>query len=294
MDNNLHSSGAQADRPAAAYRLGLYEKSMPGGLPFERMFREAKSAGYDFLEISIDETDGRLARLDWGDAEFHALLEARERAGLGVETMCLSGHRRFPLGDPDPQGRARGIEILGKAIRFASRAGIRIVQLAGYDVYYKEHTEETERLFAEGLALGCRMAAAYGVALGFETMETPFMDTVAKARAWVDRVGSPYLMIYPDSGNLWNAAALGGADPLADLEAGRGRILALHLKETKPGRYREVPYGQGHVDFARLIPKALDLGVRLFNAEFWHDPQTDWQEALRANAAFLRGHFPKK
>ena len=31
------------------YRLGLYEKSMPGELPFEEKLKAAKETGYDFL-----------------------------------------------------------------------------------------------------------------------------------------------------------------------------------------------------------------------------------------------------
>jgi len=41
------------------------------------------------------------------------------------------------------------------------------------------------------------MAAKEGVQLGFETMETPFMDTTAKAMHYVDIVNSPYLGVIP-------------------------------------------------------------------------------------------------
>ena len=47
------------------YRLGLYEKSMPSSLTLEQKLTEAKAAGFDYLELSIDETDAKLARLDW-------------------------------------------------------------------------------------------------------------------------------------------------------------------------------------------------------------------------------------
>ena len=46
------------------YYLGLYEKSMPNTLTLEEKLRQAKAAGFDFMEISIDETDARLSRLD--------------------------------------------------------------------------------------------------------------------------------------------------------------------------------------------------------------------------------------
>ena len=47
------------------YFLGLYEKSMPDILSIKEKMIEAKNSDYDFLEISIDETDEKLSRLQW-------------------------------------------------------------------------------------------------------------------------------------------------------------------------------------------------------------------------------------
>ena len=49
------------------YTLGLYEKAMPMELSWEEKLEAAKEAGYDFVEISIDETDEKLKRLDMSE-----------------------------------------------------------------------------------------------------------------------------------------------------------------------------------------------------------------------------------
>ena len=250
------------------YYLGLYEKSMPNTLTLEEKLRQAKAAGFDFMEISIDETDAKLSRLDMTREERKALVDAMYQAGLPIKTMCLSGHRKYPLGSRDESVRARGLEIMEKAIQLACDLGLRIIQLAGYDVYYEEGGEDTRALFLENLKKSAEMAAAAGVTLAFETMETEFMNTVEKAMAYVKLVNSPYLKVYPDSGNL-----------------------TVHLKETKPGVFREVPYGTGHVDFVDVIKTAWSQGVRLYNAEFWYVGQENWQDTLRENNAFLRDKF---
>lgn len=188
------------------YYLGLYEKSMPNTLTLEEKLRQAKAAGFDFMEISIDETDAKLSRLDMTREERKALVDAMYQAGLPIKTMCLSGHRKYPLGSRDESVRARGLEIMEKAIQLACDLGLRIIQLAGYDVYYEEGGEDTRALFLENLKKSAEMAAAAGVTLAFETMETEFMNTVEKAMAYVKLVNSPYLKVYPDSGNLTNAA----------------------------------------------------------------------------------------
>lgn len=130
-----------------------------------------------------------------------------------------------------------------------------------------------------------------GVILAFETMETDFMNTVAKAMAWVEEMESPYLQAYPDMGNITNAAVAAGKDVTEDIRQGRGHIVAAHLKETRPGIFREVPYGSGHVDFATVIRCAWQMGVRRYMAEFWYDGAENWRAALRQNGTFLRGYL---
>ena len=53
--------------------------------------------------------------------------------------MCLSGHRKYPIGSEKDAVRQRGMEIMGKAVELADDLGIRIIQLAGYDVWYAEY-----------------------------------------------------------------------------------------------------------------------------------------------------------
>ena len=264
-----------------AYTLGLYEKAMPSGLTWKEKLEEAKEAGFDFVEISIDETEEKLARLDMSQAERLELVSIMKVVGIPIRTMCLSGHRKYPLGSHDPKIRARGMEIMEKAIGLADDLGIRIIQLAGYDVYYEDSDEETKQYFADNLKRAVEMAARAGVVMGFETMETVFMNTVGKAMEYVDSASSMYLNIYPDIGNITNAAKNYGTDVLEDLSSGKGHLVAMHLKETVPGVFREVPFGQGHVDFGKAIEEAWKLGVRKFVTEFWYTGSSGWRTELR-------------
>lgn len=270
------------------YQLGLYEKSMPVTLTWCEKLTAAKDAGFDYVEMSIDETDEKLARLEMKAEEMDEIRTAMRRTGVMFGSICLSGHRKYPLGDPDPVKQTRGMEIMENAIDFAVALGIRTIQLAGYDVYYDEGTEETRAAFVGNLRGAAQMAARGGVQLGFETMETAFMDTVEKAMYYVDIVRSPYLGVYPDSGNLTNASLIYGKSVLDDMETGRGHIIALHLKESVPGKYREIPFGTGHVDFAAVAKKAWALGVRRYVGEFWYTGNADWKGDLSFANTFLR------
>lgn len=265
---------------ARDYTLGLYEKSMPSTLTWEEKLLTAKEAGFDFIEISIDETQEKLLRLDMTAEERFELQNLMRKTGIGIRSMCLSGHRKYPLGSSNPAICEKSMEIMEKALCLACDLGIRVIQLAGYDVYYEESTSETKKRFIRNLEKAVQMAASYGVLMGFETMENEFMNTVGKAMQYVRMLNSPYLAVYPDLGNITNAAVDGQRDVREDLELGRGHIMAMHLKETVPGKFREIPFGTGHVDFRQGIQKAWDLGVRRFVTEFWYTGNGQWKEDI--------------
>lgn len=262
------------------YAIGLYEKAMPKTMNWVQKLHCAKDCAYDFLEISIDETEDKLSRLDWTKEQRREMLDLMRNLDLPIRSMCLSAHRKYPFGASDKVVRDRGMEIMEKAISFADDLGIRIIQLAGYDVYYEEGNEKSRERFIENLEKATKMAATRGILMGFETMETEFMNTTEKAMHYVNLIGSPYLGVYPDSGNLTNASHLYHKSVLEDLEMGRGHIVAMHLKETLPGIFREVPFLTGHVDFEAVIRKAWDLGVRRFVTEMWDVGKESWKEDI--------------
>ncbi len=272
------------------YSLGLYEKAIPAGYDFARMFDIARTSGFDRLEISIDETDWRQERLDWSEEKQRELGQLSRTMGTPLLTMCLSGHRKWPLGSHDEKTRERALEMMKKAIVFSANTGIRIIQLAGYDVYYEDGDADTERWFRENLAKSAEIAAEYGVVLAFETMETPFMDTVTKSMHYVDLIDSPWLGVYPDIGNLKNASLIYGTDVVEDMKRGSGHIFAVHLKETKPGLYRDMNFGDptGHTEYVRCIKASLEMGVRMFTGEFWHQKGQDYEKTICDSAKFLR------
>jgi len=119
-------------------------------------------------------------------------------------------------------------------------------------------------------------------------METPFMDTVAKSMTYVNRIQSPWLGVYPDIGNLKNAAVKYGSDLLTDIESGAGHIFAAHLKETQPGVYRDMTFGSGHTEYHDCLQVLWQQGVRMFTGEFWYDGKSDAEQVISDASQFLR------
>lgn len=270
------------------YTLSVFEKAMPEFLTVREKLLYAKTCGFDAMELSIDESIERQKRLKWSKEEIQKLNQFSGEHDIFIRTICLSAHRRFPMGSHDQGIRERSMEIMRETIDFADRIGVRAIQLAGYDVYYETGDEQTRLYFEENLKCAVESAARHGVTLAFETMETEFMDTVEKALKYVNSINSPYLQIYPDIGNLTNAAYKYQCQAADDIAKGAGHIIAAHLKETMPGKYRNMEFGTGQTDYIPCIRQLWREGVRRYTAEFWYSGEDNWQKRLKDAAHFLR------
>ncbi len=258
--------------------VGIYEKALPRDLSWAGKFEAASSAGYDFLEISVDETPERMARLDWTLKERLAFFQASRESGVPVPSMCLSGHRKIPFGSADPAIRQQAAGFMEKAIRFACDTGIRVIQLAGYDVYYEPTTMDSRQRYIEGMARALDVAAQHQVMLALEIMDTPFLNSISKYLVLKEQLPSPWFKVYPDLGNLtaW------GNDVARELAAGIHHIVGVHVKETKPvglnfpGAFRDVPFGEGTVDFVHCFRTLHGLGYAgPFLVEMWTEKAVD-------------------
>nr|WP_288451475.1 L-ribulose-5-phosphate 3-epimerase [uncultured Anaerostipes sp.] len=248
--------------------LGIYEKAIPNDFSWKEKMQAAKAAGFDYIEISIDEADERLARLDWSDQEIDEIRSYMEETGIVIPTMCLSGHRRFPFGSKDEATREKAFEIMEKGIILAQKLGVRCIQLATYDVYYEESDEETKRRFLDGMKKSVEMASRAGVILAMEIMDTPFVGTILRAMHYIKEIPSPYFKIYPDMGNLTQFSN----DVESEFELGIAQTAAIHVKETKPGVFKNVPFGEGTVRFTDIFKKLKELNYTgMFLIEMWAD-----------------------
>lgn len=178
----------------------------------------------------------------------------------------------FPLGSEDDAVRAQGLEIMRKAIQFAQDVGIRVIQLAGYDVYYQEANNETRRRFRDGLKESVEMASRAQVTLAMEIMDYPLMNSISKALGYAHYLNNPWFQLYPDIGNLsaWDN------DVQMELQAGIGHIVAVHVKDTKPGVFKNVPFGEGVVDFERCFETLKQSGYcGPYLIEMWSETAED-------------------
>ncbi|PMG99662.1 L-ribulose-5-phosphate 3-epimerase [Vibrio lentus] len=264
------------------HRVGLYEKALPNELSWEDKLKQTKELGFDFLEISVDESDERRSRLDWNDEEVYALRHLCEKHGVPLQSMCLSAHRKFPFGSADPVIREQAVIHMEKAISLAYKLGIRTIQLAGYDVYYEPADKVTHQRFIEGMKLSAQLAERSGVMLAVEIMDTDYLNSLSKFEVLSREVNSPYFSAYPDVGNIsgWNY------DIVTELKLSKPHITQIHLKDTYKvtdeykGQFRDLVIGDGEVDFNAIFEtlKETECVVPLV-IEMWAQDER-WKENI--------------
>ena len=257
--------------------MGIYEKALPKKENWSKKIDIAKEAGYDFIEISVDETDERLARLDWNKDEIKEMKNLLIDKDFRIPSLTFSGQKRFSMGSVDPAISEKSMDLMKKAIDFSDKLGIRVIQVTGYDVYYEERSEKTRENFIKNLGKAVDWASKACVTLAIENMENTFLNSVTKYMEISKIIDSPWLKIYPDLGNL---AAWTHDEMYAELDKGikAQEIIAIHLKEAKrvtdtcKGIFREMEFGTGDVDFVKtfeILKKANYKGP--FLVEMWNE-----------------------
>lgn len=258
--------------------LGIYEKALPSQLDWPRRLATAQELGFDFLELSIDEQPERQLRLDWDRPQRLAFTRAKLDSGIAVPSMCLSAHRRFPFGSRDQQIRRQAYQLMDKALTLAVDLGIRNIQLAGYDVYYEPSDRHTRQSFIEGIQWAVEQAAKAQVMLSIEIMDTTFINSISKWLEFDQLIHNPWFTVYPDLGNL----SAWGNNVAGELTKGIHKITAIHLKDTSPvtpdspGKFRDVPFGDGCVDFVDAFKTLASLDyLGPYLLEMWSRGQED-------------------
>lgn len=260
--------------------LGIYEKALPANISWEERFKRAKNANFDFIELSIDKN--RLNKLDYSDEEIQELLSLTKKYNMPFQTMTLSANRYYPIGDIEK--REFGINLIKKAIILANKLNVKVIQLTAYDVYEKESTEETKRLYKEGLLEALKFNEDYEIILAIEVLEdVPHFNTSEKLVKLIKEINSPYLKEYADNGNL----IYNGHDPVKDLRDCKDEVVAIHIKDAIYHNEHNIEYGKGEVNFEKVFAYLKEINYKGYLvSECWYED--DFKPDLKYISEFIR------
>ena len=78
-------------------RLGIYEKALPAALDWPKRFEMAAGLEFDFIEISVDESPERQARLRWNRGQRLAFVADKINSGIDVPACASPRTAVIPL-----------------------------------------------------------------------------------------------------------------------------------------------------------------------------------------------------
>jgi predicted hexulose-6-phosphate isomerase len=270
--------------------IGIYEKALPDNISWSEKLAMASHAGYDYVELSIDESDERLSRLDWSSSRKKDFWKTLQNSDIPVLDASLSAHRRFPLGSSNEVIRQRGRDIFHKAIDFCGDFGIRYLQLVGYYVYYEPEDGSSCDRFEEGIYLGLKHAEKAGVMLAIENVDNNHVDSITKVMRLVNKFNSPWLQTYPDIGNLTEK----GLNISSELKKAKGHIVAVHVKDVIKGEVRRIPFGKGVVDFHEAFSILFKIGFEgPFLIEMWNDDSPESYNIIQNSLLFIKNEISR-
>lgn len=260
------AAAALAAKPQSRARFtkGICSIIFPKDLPRAECFAQAKSAGFDAVELAI----GADLPLDISRDDARRLADAAENAGIRIATLWVSQPlHQNPLNSPDPAVRARGVEAIRRGISIATDLNCGALLLyavrlgngpkleVGSQDTWDRYTAELKKVLPE--------AERAKVLLNPENVWNKFLLSPLEMRAFVDQFHSPWVGTHFDAGNVMQY----GYPEDWILTLGQ-RIKRIHFKDFKLGGRGEPAHFadllEGDVNWKAVMAALVKIGYNDF------------------------------
>lgn len=245
----------------------------PPKTPLPEMFRLAKAAGFDAMELRL----GVDIAMDRPDAALREVRKVAQDNGIQFTSLWVSQPLgQHPLNSLDAAVRAQGVADIQRATEIAAAVGCGALLLVpgrlGNGAKLVVGYEETWKLFTEELSKCLPAAEKNKVILTPENVWNKFLVSPLEMRSFVDQFRSPWLGAHFDMGNVMQFGY-----PEDWIRTLGPRIKRVHVKDYKlsaraeQGRF--VPLLEGDVNFAAVMKALVETGYTGFlSPEIDYDP----------------------
>jgi len=255
-------------------KKGICLGSLPGSLSALEKFQLAKDAGFDGVEIKTCETDDEVKELH----------EAAKTTGLEIPSIMGGLQWQFPLSDPDPEVRQKGIDGMKRSIEQAVIVGADTVLLVPGVVNEKTTYEEALERSAASTKELVPLAEEKKVFVGVENVWNKFLLSPTEMISFIDGIGSEYVQAYFDAGNI-----LIYGYPQQWIRSLGKRIKKVHVKDFKLKTKDFVYLLEGDVPWPEVTKALREVGYDSYvTAELPPYPQHPEQMVYDTSAALDR------
>ncbi|PLT45704.1 hypothetical protein B8V81_4135 [Paenibacillus pasadenensis] len=244
-------------------KKGINAWSFPAGTTVERSLRLAKEAGFDGIELALEETGELSLESTPQQIEAHAKL-ARD-IGIEIASLASGLYWSYPFTSGDGETRAKAKAIVRRQLEFAALLEVDTILIVPgavgvdflpdapavrYDVAYERALEALREVAGD--------AERLGVSIGIENVWNKFLLSPLEMRDFIDAVGSPAVGSYFDVGN-----ALHGGYPEHWIPILGKRIKKVHFKDYRRaagGLHGFVDLLAGDVDYPAVVRELEAIG----------------------------------
>jgi hexulose-6-phosphate isomerase len=238
--------------------IAINHWSFPKDMPLKDVFAHCRKAGFEALELTLNAPGRAGFTLDSTEREILEVKAMAEDNGIRLRSLATGLMREYPLSSPDPAVRARGRDVIRKELEIASLLGCDTVLVVPaycseevtYDQCYARSQEELVKVIP--------LAEKANIRIGIENVWNKFLLSPLEMARYVDELGSEYLKVYFDIGNV---VLFGYPEQWIQI-LGR-RICKVHAKDFRrdAGSYHGfVPLLSGDVRWPSVIRALRDIG----------------------------------
>jgi len=225
-------------------KKGINIGSFAGGMSSNECIMLAKRTGFDGIELGLNET-GELS-LESTEKELVKIRSFAEDQGIELPSLTTGLYWSYSLTSNDKEVRNKAMDVVKKQLETASILGADTIlvvpgavgvdfipdsEVVEYDVAYEYSLEALSKLKND--------VESIGINIGLENVWNKFLLSPLEMREFIDKIGSKYIGIYLDVGNVVYSGY-----PEHWVKIMGERIKKVHLKDYR----REVGSIAGFVD----------------------------------------------
>lgn len=187
-------------------KKGINRWSMPADWSIQQCLEVAREAGFEGVELALDET-GELS-LESNEQQVRAIAQLAADLGLELKSLATGLFWRYPLTANEHEIRGKAKSVVVKALDIASWLGAdTILVVPGVVSASSANTERTAYGDAWDRALEALRELApeaeeRQISIGVENVWNKFLLSPVEMREFIDSVGSEYVGVYFDVGNV--------------------------------------------------------------------------------------------
>lgn len=212
-----------------------------------------KEAEYDCVELAF--TPGGDPDFEGSDGHVREVRQKCEAAGITIGSTIMTGADRGSLLSPDPAEREKRVRGMKRATEIGEILGCdcslvhpgQLEEEGQYDVAYQ--------WALDGFKECAPKAEQHKVCLAVENVWNKFLLAPTEARDFVDAVGSPYVGVYLDVGNM---VTYGYPQHWIRI-LGEG-VAKVHFKDFDRRAHKFVPLREGDVNWPEVMKALREIG----------------------------------